>query len=196
MRLNGREPQVSTTSGREVFLGGERGRLHLIELLNDDNASIREEALFQLAEAGDERVLGSLLLLLDNRKNSTQLRARAAFAIRSISTDNAMLALIERLSEPYWYVRWHITQSLGFIGDYRAVGPLVDILTNDHSSFARQNAALALGQIRHYRAVPALTNALSDNRAIVREAAVTALTQIGTPEANQAVLNMRQEFDV
>lgn len=187
------EPSLGGRPSSDVYLGGEQGILHLVEFLSHEEASVRERALFALAETGDSRAVQGLLRIVDNRRIHPRQRARAAKALGNIQVEAVFLALLERLNESNWYVRWQVTLALGRVGDERAVLPLLDILDNDLSSFARQNAAIALGRLRSPSATTSLIVALSDHRVIVREAALDALLSIGTSEAKAAVMHYREQ---
>lgn len=190
------EPTLGRGPSQDVFLGGEQAALHLVELLAHEDKQVRERALFRLGEIGDDRAARGLLAILDNRQNHPKRRARAAHALGYIHTEQVFQSLLRRIREPYWYVRWQITLALGRSGDQRAVEPLLTILNEDLSSFARQNAALALGELRSTAAIASLIAALDDNRAIVREAAADALVAIGTPEAHSAVHSYKEQQGV
>jgi HEAT repeat protein len=69
-----------------------------------------------------------------------------------------------------------------------SVPMLTDHLANDPSAKVRQYCALILGRIGDAEAVPALTNALNDDDAGVRDRAVAALSQIGADEAEGAFI--------
>ncbi len=69
-----------------------------------------------------------------------------------------------------------------------SVPRLTDYLANDPSAKVRQYCALILGRIGDAAAVPALTNALSDDDDGVRDRAVAALSQIGEAEAEEAFI--------
>lgn len=69
-----------------------------------------------------------------------------------------------------------------------SVPALTEYLANDPSPKVRQYCALILGRIADAAAVPALTNALSDDDAGVRDRAVAALNQIGADEAEEAFI--------
>lgn len=65
---------------------------------------------------------------------------------------------------------------------------LTEHLSEDSSAKVRQYCALILGRIGDPQAVPALTAALSDSDAGVRDRAITALQQISEEEAEQAFI--------
>jgi epoxyqueuosine reductase len=52
----------------------------------------------------------------------------------------------------------------------------------------RRNAAIVLGNVAEPSAVPALSDALSDDETLVREHAAWALGRIGSPEARDSLL--------
>ena len=70
-----------------------------------------------------------------------------------------------------------------------SVPVLVDHLANDESAKVRQYCALILGRIGDPESIPALTGALSDSDAGVRDRAVAALQTIGEEEAEAAFID-------
>ncbi len=78
------------------------------------------------------------------------------------------------------YVRYSAAEALGYIGDAKAIEPLIQIL-NDKDSDVRSYAAEALGYIGDARAVKSLSLALKDRDENVRQYAAAALRKIGGP---------------
>ena len=81
--------------------------------------------------------------------------------------------------------KYYCIRALGYLGDPAATEALCNILTNRQFG-GRRYAAMALGQIRDARAVPALQNALGDVD-FVRADALDALVKIKSPEAIAAL---------
>ncbi len=82
--------------------------------------------------------------------------------------------------DAYGVMRRAAAETLGQIGDPRAVEPLIAALRDDG---VRMAAIEALGQIRDPRAVEPLAAALNDREYSCREAAAEALGKIGDPRA-------------
>lgn len=77
---SGDEPSLSRKQPRlyDIRLGGTHRLLHLAQCLDSEEPAIRRRAALQLAEAGDERAVDTLIEALENldfRLNSQRLRA-------------------------------------------------------------------------------------------------------------------------
>jgi len=97
-------------------------------------------------------------------------------------------ALIQALQEDVnTYVRTAAAESLGHLGDERAIFPLMDAL-HDACSFVRRAAAISLGQLRAKEAQVALLHALDDENYYVRRAAVNAIGKLGIPDLGNVLL--------
>lgn len=96
----------------------------------------------------------------------------------------AVSALIETLADANAAVRLAAVNSLGAIGDPRAIAALAKALKEDTDARVREAAAWALGEIDDTRAVPPLLEALKTERvASVREKIIHALGEIDDPSA-------------
>ena len=96
----------------------------------------------------------------------------------------ALTALIETLGDASVGVRLAAVQSLGTLGDPRAIAALAKALKEDTDARVREAAAQSLGEIDDNRAVPALLDALKTERAPkVKEQIVRALGEIDDPSA-------------
>nr|WP_321349881.1 HEAT repeat domain-containing protein [uncultured Methanoregula sp.] len=90
--------------------------------------------------------------------------------------------LIDALKSPSSKTRMLAVQSLGRIGDCRAVSPLITLL-GERDPIMRQIAAEALGQIGDTGAIPGLIRLLEDPFEQVRKSAASALGGIGHDDA-------------
>jgi HEAT repeat protein len=97
-------------------------------------------------------------------------------------------ALTPALTAPDWKTRWQTCQTLGEIGDKRAVRALIRAL-DDSNQWVRIVAAEALGHVGDQRATQTLILALNDDSIWVRRAGVVALGQIGDKEAIPPLMN-------
>ena len=122
------------------------------------------------------------------------VRANAADTLGNIGLPAkvAIPNLITCLDDAHNRVRRHAAEALGRMGEAAssAVSALTSRLT-DETMQVRYNAALSLARIEPSanKAVPALTATLMDEDRYVRYFAAVALRRIGTPEANEALLN-------
>ncbi|MEO8393881.1 MAG: HEAT repeat domain-containing protein [Chloroflexota bacterium] len=88
-----------------------------------------------------------------------------------------------------WGLRPTPARSLGFIGDKRAVEPMIKLLENSQvDASIRNSVAGALGDLRDARALPALLIALKDPDVRVYGTAIIALSKIGDERALPALL--------
>ena len=76
------------------------------------------------------------------------------------------------------FIRGRAAQTLGLVGDSRAVEPLIQALS-DADRWVRMAAAWALGRLGDARAVSKLIQALDDEDWLVRTEASRALGRIG-----------------
>ena len=118
------------------------------------------------------RDIRGLIRLLDH--GNTDLQWRAADALGTLG-EPACDPLIKILGFPRVNVRIGAIEALGSIKCARSLDPLILKLKSDPDSEVRWVAALALGEIGDFRAVPALEGALTDRDRYVRYGAVTSL---------------------
>jgi HEAT repeat protein len=117
-----------------------------------------------------------LIRLLDHRKNDVQWRAADALGTLG---EIACEPLLRPLVYPKIHVRIGTIEALGAIKSTRSVEPLIHTLMTDTSSEVRWVTALALGEIRDKKAIPALLVSIKDKDRYVRYGSVKALEQIG-----------------
>jgi len=122
-------------------------------------------------------------------------RSRAAQKLGQFKAQIAVPHLIQQLqSDVNTYVRSACAESLGLIGDSRAIFPLMDALS-DPCSFVRRAAAIALGQMQAKEAQAALLKTLNDRNFYVRRAAVNALGKLGIPDLGTFLLPLLETSD-
>ncbi len=117
-----------------------------------------------------------LIRLLDHRKNEVQWRAADALGTLG---EAACEPLLRPLAYPRIHVRIGAVEALGAIKSKRSTEHLIHTLMTDTSSEVRWVTALALGEIRDKRAIPALLASLKDKDRYVRYGSAKALEQIG-----------------
>ena len=110
---------------------------------------------------------------------------------------SAVSALVETLADANAAVRVAAANSLGQLGDPRAIAALAKALREDTDARVREAAAYALGQIDDNRAVPHLLAALKTERAAnVREKIVNALEELDDPSAVGGVVAVLKDPSV
>lgn len=104
---------------------------------------------------------------------------------------SAVAALIETLTDASASVRLAAVNSLGALGDPRAIAALSKALRDDSDARVREAAAHSLGEIDDVRAVPALNEALKVEKvAAVKEQIVRALGEIDDPSAVAGIMTV------
>ena len=151
----------------------ERSIDELIELLNDKDDFVVEDAIGELELRADESV-DPLIDALSNRKK--QIRMYAATLLGAINNPKAIPALIETLKDNNKLVRREASTALSRMGE-PAVEPLIETLDVEDWK-VRGAAAWALGNLDDERAIPALEKLLDDESGYVRQGAQSAIASI------------------
>ncbi len=145
----------------------------LIELLNDKDDFVVEDAMGQLELRADE-ALDPLIDALSNRKKN--IRLHAATLLGAIQDEKAIQPLISTLRDNNKLVRREASTALSRMGD-AAVDPLIEVLA-DEDWKVRGAAAWALGNLGNEKAIPALEKLLDDESGYVKAGAQSAINSI------------------
>lgn len=145
----------------------------LIELLNDKDDFVVEDAMGQLELKGAE-ALDPLIDALSSRKKN--IRMHAATLLGAIGDEKAIEPLIETLKDNNKLVRREASTSLSRMGE-PAVEPLIATL-DDEDWRVRGAAAWSLGNLNDESAIPALEKLLDDESGYVRQGAQSAIDSI------------------
>ena len=134
----------------------ERSIDELIELLNDKDDFVVEDAVGELELRADES-LDPLIDALSSRKKQIRLHAAtllgAKLVRREASTalsrmgEPAVEPLIETLNDEDWRVRGAAAWALGNLDDERAI-PALEKLLDDESGYVKQGAQSAIASIK------------------------------------------------
>ena len=151
----------------------ERSIDELIELLNDKDDFVVEDAVGELELRADES-LDPLIDALSSRKK--QIRLHVGTLLGAINDPKAIPALIETLHDNNKLVRREASTALSRMGE-PAVEPLIETL-NDEDWRVRGAAAWALGNLDDERAIPALEKLLDDESGYVKQGAQSAIASI------------------
>ncbi|MCC6748451.1 MAG: sulfatase-like hydrolase/transferase [Deltaproteobacteria bacterium] len=113
----------------------------------DDDRQVADEAAIALGEIKDIR--SRTLLPRTILTSDVDVRLRAAIALARVDRREATPALIEALYTNSWEIQNRAAHYLGFVGDTRAVGPLIAAAAQLQM---RPRSAIALGRIgRRFR---------------------------------------------
>ena len=151
----------------------ERSIDELIELLNDKDEFVVEDAVGELELRADEAV-DPLIDALSNRKK--QIRLNAATLLGAINDPKAIPALIDTLHDNNKLVRREASTAISRMGE-PAVDPLIETL-QDEDWKVRGAAAWALGNIGDKKALPELEKLLDDESGFVKQGAQSAINSI------------------
>ena len=172
---------------------GEAAIAPLREALDDEMEEAQLAAAHGLAQAGVAAVPALLQVLESDREPA---RGYAAFALGDMGPAagaDAVKAVSRLVQDPSEWVRRSAVEALGTMeSNPQEAVPALSTLLADDDGQTRYEAAYALARFgaRAADAVPALVAALNDddNRYVGAHSAA-ALRRIGTPEANEALLD-------
>ena len=151
----------------------ERSIDELIELLNDKDDFVVEDAVGELELRADEAI-DPLIDALSSRKKS--IRLHAATLLGAINDPKAIPALVDTLHDNNKLVRREASTALSRMGE-PAVDPLIETL-DDEDWRVRGAAAWALGNLGDEKAIPALEKLLDDESGFVKQGAQSAINSI------------------
>ena len=165
----------------------------LIKNLSDSDINVRSEAVDALTHISKSEVIDLLITLL--QKDSTRIvKEGACKALGKIRDKRATDVLIENLSHPDESVRYQATIALGYIGDAKAVQPLIQIYKNPDDPLVRSEAAKALGMIGDPSALKILLSSLKKEKdRFIKYHTVTSLGKIGDSKAKKPLQKIVKE---
>jgi HEAT repeat protein/beta-lactamase regulating signal transducer with metallopeptidase domain len=152
----------------------------LVEALKDEDAEVREQALFALSQIDGPRATEALIAAL--KDPNPQVRQKAVYGLGMRHGEGQVDALTGALRDSNAQVREKAAWSLGMRGNRNSVEPLVNAL-RDEDAEVRQKAAWALGLKGDSRAIEPLINALKDGTPDVRQMAAWSLGMRGDKRA-------------
>lgn len=110
------------------------------------------------------------------------IRSIAAFALSKIGNPDAIKFIEPLLSDQFSDVQEAAVEALSAFVKHLSATDYISLLQNENPSL-RKNAALILGKIRAYEAVPALGFALKDGNVEVRKACIEAFSFLKTSDS-------------
>ena len=157
-----------------------------IDLLKDKDWFRRKDAAITLGEMADERAIGPLITAL--RDAEWNVREAAQDALAQIGP-LAIEPLIKALRE--YQIKTFVIQVLGKIKDERVLDPLMAQLRNEEFKDVATKALIEVG----LPAVERLMAVMNDKDKHVRKHVVTALGEIGVPEAVEPLIDATRDED-
>ncbi len=138
--------------------------------------------LLDMMPHGDAEMTDQLVHSLERRDLDEHQRALFLRLLGRAATADCVEMLIDTLISGSPTLQGAAAEALGYIGDARAVSPLLLFLNDSHDAL-REIAAEALGRIGHASAVDPLLAMLGDANEWVRRAAAVALGDLGDRRA-------------
>jgi arylsulfatase A-like enzyme len=150
----------------------------------DDDERVAAEAAVALGEI-KQKAARMVLPDVVARTTDAELRMRAAIALARVASPLATPALIEALYGDNWEIQNRAAHYLGFVGDSRAIGPLLRVSRSTH---LRSRVALSLGRVGARHRDPRVLKFLldrvkNDPHAEVRQKALGGIGFLGDRRA-------------
>jgi beta-lactamase regulating signal transducer with metallopeptidase domain/HEAT repeat protein len=156
----------------------------LSEALKDEDAEVRQHALFALTQIGGPGTAEALAVAL--KDPNPEVRQRAAWGLGISHGEGRVDLLVGALRDSDAEVREKAAWALGLKGNQSAIQPLINAL-RDENGEVRKMAAWALGLKGNGQSVDPLIDALKDKDADVRQMAAWALGLRGDKRAAKAL---------
>lgn len=138
----------------------------------------------------DENIEG-LIRALEEDPDSEVL-AKSARALGVIHADEAVVELVNALSDENAEVRGHVALALGAIGDPISVPYLVEAL-EDPDIYVRIYSSISLGKMNDERAIPILIKALEDDDRDIQLDVMDALIDLGESSVEPLIKNLKNK---
>ena len=162
--------------------------------LESPNSRDRLLALVSLREVSAADAVPLIKKVLDDE--ILPVRSMAIFALGVKPTEECYPILVKLLEGDEDYgIRADAAGALGYLGDQRAFDPLVRAFYEDTNWLVRFSAAVSLGNLKDARAKDVLLDALESEEAVLQQAAIAALGEIGAVEATESMLRFAGSED-
>ncbi|MBM3166143.1 MAG: HEAT repeat domain-containing protein [Chloroflexi bacterium] len=180
----------------------------LIKALKEDkSASVRAAAatalnnfallaeLGKLADVYADKVYSTLLQVLDNHAENTEVKRQALEAIAPLSKPHVKELIDNAYHSKDLKLKASAIYAMGRNCDPVWLEPLLSELRNSEPEM-RYHAATALGELGAEEAVPQLSKLTTDEDAEVQEAAIKAIGEIGGDQARQILNRLVKNQDM
>ncbi len=171
------DPEVRSNTARALEkIKDPRSIPGFIDLLRDENAGIRMQAVDVLGRFGAREAEAALTPLLDDSDDA--VRVAAVRALSRLGSMTGLAPAMALLDHRDWWTRKAAAESLGLLGSEEAVDALVERYP-DKDVRVRRAVVVALLEIGSPRSAPSLKQAVRDEDWEVRLYAQEALKKIG-----------------
>ena len=128
--------------------------------IRDRNVPEITDEMVELAgQSGDQTLVPALVDLMQARAElgaaglPDDVAVQAAIALGQLAYPSAEDVLIRSLGDAHGDVRYYAAQSLGMVGDRKAVPPLINIVLSDPDDLLRAQASESLARLTHEKAL-------------------------------------------
>ncbi|MGB7339610.1 MAG: HEAT repeat domain-containing protein [Phototrophicaceae bacterium] len=130
----------------------------ILSELRDTNKDKRRTAVMKLGMLGGSDAIRALIRTLENEYEDLIVRGRAAMMLGKVGDRSAVAPLIRALDAPGYKTPLYAVESLGQLGDDRAIVPLLFIAENGRDRL-QESARAALDKLGY---IPDETNMEDD----------------------------------
>jgi len=172
------------TEGREAELSTARITEVLLLLMGDTSSSVRAVAIRALGDLRCGRAIQPLMEALEDRFEDRFTVFAVAEALAKLGNQvfDPLLKILREAGGGQSRRRASAAEALGYLGDKRAVPPLIEML-RDADADIRARAAGALGRLGDRTALEPLLSVLKDKVSVVQLNAISSLGKLGDPRA-------------
>ena len=177
--LNDKNSQARIKAKASLVACGASAVEPLIAVLATGTPRQVADAISALGKIGDSRAIEPLINMLHTSNLFFRMTAAEALGgLQSPIVVEALLGAVAEAEESEAVQSW-VLNSLGKLGNQRAVLPLIAFLKETSSSQLRYMTIKALGQLKDQQAIEAIVPFLKDQDHHVREYARDALINLG-----------------
>jgi len=163
----------------------------LIELLDENEVKIREDAVKALGMIGTEDALSPLIEILKEDTAST-VRANAALALSNLESEECKSALKKAAEDEDWEVRHDSAIAMGEFQDEELKEKLCSLI-QDKEEEVRKKALDSLGEIGDEKMISEVEKYLEDEA--LKKNAARAISKMGTEKALEPLEEIYNQGD-
>jgi len=185
--LNDKSPKIRAYAARTLgrkelarFATEDPVVENLISRLHDEDSTVRADVAWALRYGKGARVVGPLVVVLEDPSETLEVRQNAAEALGRIGDRAAVEPLVEALRDQQWQVRQAALSVVALIDEPRVLRPLLVSALQDKEWRVRARAAGAtarLSKLKDPGAWDLMTAVLKDSHPNVRARATEACAE-------------------